>query len=119
MDDRIWEIQFRRARRLSSLRTIYQGACLLSVALRLGVTRFGIVRTISYTTLGPLRLVSTGTIVDARLKAPMLLLLSDLQPHLDQHYLGINNVFFYFGAEIQEPLMLRVICKIHDTNCVM
>ena len=40
INERICEMQFKRARRLSSERRIYQGACLLSVAFRIMSSTF-------------------------------------------------------------------------------
>ena len=47
-------------------------------------------------------------IVDARLEAPFLLVLADLQPDLDQSNSGIHDVFFDLGTQIEEALVLRL-----------
>src|SRR6516225_12338195 len=53
-------------------------------------------------------------IVDARLETPLLLVLADLQPDLDQPNPTVHDVFLDLRAQIEETLMLRLGAKSHD-----
>src|SRR6516162_5066689 len=53
-------------------------------------------------------------IVDARLETPLLLVLADFEPDLDQPNPSVHDVFFDLRTIIEEALMLRFGAKTHD-----
>src|SRR5262245_33017303 len=53
-------------------------------------------------------------IVDARLEPALLLLLADLQPHLDQDDATVDDIFFHLRAQVEKTAMLGLAAKAHD-----
>ena len=107
-------MQLRRARFLSSERRMYQGACLVSVALNI------MSRAREYSN----HLVREGRSIglsfhwrsgsfDARLETALLLLVAGLQPDFDELDAALDDVFLDLGAEFEKAGVLLLRAKAH------
>ena len=92
-------MMFRRARFLSSDRTMYQGAM-----SRVGRLEHRVARARVLVPLGARRQVHRAElplpqrIVDARLEPPLLLLVADLEPELDEDDAAVDDVLLELRA---------------------
>ena len=108
-------MQFRRARFLSSERTRYQGACLVSVAFSI-MSR---AREYSYHFSRDGRSIGTELplaqrIFDAGLEAPFLLLVAHFEPVLDQDDPAVDDVFLDTGQSSRNRAVLLLGAEAHD-----
>ena len=105
---------FRRARFLSSDLTMYHGAM-----LRVGRLEHGVARARVLVPLGARRQVHGAQlplpqrIVDARPEPPLLLLVADLEPELDEDDAAVDDVLLEHRAQLEEPLVLLVGAEPH------
>ena len=108
-------MQLSLARRLSSVRTINQGACLLSVVLSMRSRAFEYVVPLSIGFhVHRAELPLAQRVIDAGQKAPLLFFLSDFKPYLDQDDAAVDNEFFDLRAKFQEAIALLLGGKTHD-----
>ena len=101
-------MQFKRARRLSSERRIYQGACLLSVAFTIMSSHFrNFVPVFVGFQIHWAELPLPQGIVDPRQKSPFLFFLAHLKPDLDEDNSVVDYGFLKMRAEVEKPLVVR------------
>ena len=94
ISERICAMQFKRARRLSSERRIYQGACLLSVAFTIMSATFEISsQYLKDFEIHWAELPLPQGIVDPRQKSSFLFFLAHLKPDLDEDYSVVDYGF--------------------------
>ena len=106
---------FRRARRLSSERTMYHGESSVSVCSQHQVARpRELVPALVGFEIHRAQLPLPDRIVDARHEAPFLLLLADLEPDLDQPDAAIDDELLDDRAELEEALVLLGRAEAHD-----
>src|ERR1700730_6222029 len=107
-------MQLRRARRLSSEGTIYQGANSVSVGLEHDVARPRVLEPFApRAQVHRAQLPLTQRIRDAGLEAAFLLRVAHLQPELDEQDAIVNDISLELGANLEEAPVLRFRTEAH------
>ena len=105
-------MQLSRARRLSSERTMRQGANLVFVAFSITSRAFEYWYHRPYEfEIHRAELPLSQGIVNASQETPFLLFLADLQPELDQHDTAVDDILLDFRAQNQEIADAPPRCK--------
>ena len=108
-------MQLSRARFLSSERRMCQGACFGVRRLEHHVAGARILEPLAARRqIHGAEFPLPQRIVDARLETPLLLLVADFQPDLDELDAAIDDVFLDLGAEFEEACVLFLRAEAHD-----